>query len=164
MNDLRVQTGNTPLNNYVNKHTPPLSAPGGLTRRFWGNASADGMPTLRSQRSVGRTIFAGRTIGIFCHNAGTLNRQAISPLSNDVNKHTSINIHRRLQGNGGGGHTKPTSAAPVLLLVRGRAVLCRLAAAATQQRLTGGAALAAHGALGGRRRVRVGDIPPARAR
>jgi len=31
--------------------TPPMSAPGGLARRFWGNASADGMPAT-SSRSI----------------------------------------------------------------------------------------------------------------
>jgi len=31
--------------------TPPMSAPGGLTRRFWGNASANGIPCFLSHLS-----------------------------------------------------------------------------------------------------------------
>ena len=54
------------------------------------------------------------------------------------------------------------SAGPVLLLVRGRAVLGGLAVAASQQRRGGGAARAgaAHRALGRRRRIGQRNVPP----
>ena len=46
-----------------NAPTPPMSAPGGLARRFWGNASANEMPaTLSRDQSSPNNMARHRTL------------------------------------------------------------------------------------------------------